>query len=354
MRSLAVLLAGVLAATGPAVLAAGAPSTDSVDIDGCVVSEIEAPMVAAEEMGVIVDEGVKLADGKPVLKKRPKRDEQGNPVLDGQGQPVMEVIEPLEAEYENVPPKQENDTVEEGDILAQIDDKPAFMDMRVVWAQRKTAREQALNDIGVRFSIAAERVADADYRQNYEAAIAVPGSVSDAELRTLYLTHKKAQLGIEQAQTEQRIYGYEAERREAELDAACLGLERRKIRSPVKGVVVQVFRHRGEWVKPGDPVCQVIKMDKLRVEGMLPIAQYAPGDLDRKPVTVTIEVPDRSNPRQVTIRKETFQGTITFVDPVIVGGETCHFWAEVDNRQDATGHWLLRPKMQVRMTVHLN
>lgn len=353
MRRLAVVLAGALAATASAALAAGAARTDSVTLDGCLVSEIEAPMVAAEEMGVIVDEGVKLVDGKPVLKKRPQQDEQGNPVLDAQGQPVLEVIEPLEAEYEAVPPKKENDNVEEGDVLVQIDDKPSFMETRVVWAQRKIAREQALDDIGVRFSIAAERVAEADYRQNYEAAIAVPGSVSDAELRTLYLTHKKAQLGIEQAQMQQRIYGYEAERREAELDAACLSLERRKIRSPVKGVVVKVFRHRGEWVKPGDPVYQVIKMDKLRVEGMLPIAEFAPGDLDGKPVTVTIEVPDRTNPRQPT-REEKFEGKITFVDPVIVAGEKCHFWADVDNRQDATGHWLLRPQMQVQMTVHVN
>ena len=151
---------------------------------------------------------------------------------------------------------------------------------------------------------------------------------------------------------QQRIYGYEAERREAELDAACLTIERRKIRSPVNGVVVLVYRHLGEWVKPGDPVYQVIKMDKLRVEGMLPIAEYAPGDLDGKKVTVTIEVPDRSNPRQPT-REEAFDGTITFVDPVIVAGERCHFWAEVTNRQ-ANGHWLLRPQMQVQMTVHLD
>jgi biotin carboxyl carrier protein len=324
-----------------------------VTLDGCLVSEIEAPMVAAEEMGVIVDEGVKLVDGKPVLKKQPKRDAQGNPVVDAQGRPVMEVIEPLEAEYEDVPPKKEDDSVEQGDVLAQIDDKPSFMDMRVVWAQRKIAREQALDDIGVRFSKAARDVAYADWRQNYLANLDVPGSVSEAELRTLGLTYEKARLSIEQTAMQQRIYGYEAARREAELDAACLGLERRKIRSPVKGVVVKVFRHRGEWVKPGDPVYQVIQMDKLRVEGMLPIAEYAPGDLDGKRVTVTIEVPDRSNPRQPT-REESFDGTVTFVDPVIVAGETCHFWAEVNNRQDAKGHWLLRPQMQVKMTVHLD
>jgi multidrug efflux pump subunit AcrA (membrane-fusion protein) len=255
------------------------------------------------------------------------------------------------AEYKEFPPKKEGDTVEKDEVLAQIDDEPPFMEMRIVWAQRKIAREQALDDINVRFAVAAEKVAEADYRQNYEAALEVPGSVSDAELRTLYLTHKKTELGIEQAQMQQRIYGYEAERREAEFDAACLSLERRKIRSPISGVVVKVFRHLGEWVKPGDPVYQVIKMDTLRVEGFLPIAEYAPGDLEGKPVSVTIEVPDRRNPRQP--KRKTVHGEISFVDPVIVAGGKCHFWAEV-TQEPEDGHWLLRPGMQVQMTVNLD
>ena len=56
----------------------------------------------------------------------------------------------------------------------------------------------------------------------------------------------------------------------AALENAKLNLNRCLIRSPLKGVVNRVHIENGKFLKPGDPVVQVLQIDKLKIEVGIP------------------------------------------------------------------------------------
>src|SRR5262249_9809728 len=109
---------------------------------------------------------------------------------------------------------------------------------------------------------------------------------------------------------------------------------------PLTGVVVQIFRRKGEWVEPGDKVVRVLRIDRLRVEGFV-AARDLHRDLHGAPVTVTATLPGRN---QVEVR-----GKIVFVSHEIDAvTQQVLVWAEVDNPGP---QFTLRPGMKAAMAV---
>ena len=45
--------------------------------------------------------------------------------------------------------------------------------------------------------------------------------------------------------------------------AAEIGVERRILRAPFSGVVLKVKKHVGEWVAAGEPIVELIRVDRL-------------------------------------------------------------------------------------------
>ena len=58
---------------------------------------------------------------------------------------------------------------------------------------------------------------------------------------------------------------------------------RRKVRAPIDGVIVELKRHRGEWVAAGDTLLRLLRMDRLRIEGFINAKDYVPGRSGRPP-----------------------------------------------------------------------
>ena len=84
-------------------------------------------------------------------------------------------------------------------------------------------------------------------------------------------------------------------------------LERRKIRAPFSGVVIEKTRNTGEWVEAGSPVLKIIRLDLLHVEGYADAKLITPEFRGRK-VLVSCEGP--KGPMQT-------EGRIVFVSPQI-------------------------------------
>jgi len=253
-------------------------------------------------------------------------------------------------------PIQEGMSVSAGQLLARIDDSQPMSDQQIALLKLQAAQEKAKNDISVRYAQAAAEVARIEYEQAYRANQKNPGTISETEVRRLYLAHQRAALGVEQALVDQRLASLEAKVLEAQATAAGIEVQRRRIVSPLDGVVVKIYRRMGEWVQPGDPVAHVVRMDRLRVEGMVRAAPerdregrlvspgYSPAQIDRRPVSVLVELPGG--------RRETFSGQVVFVSPLVQAGGQYRFWAEVENRR-AGDHWLLLPGLLADVTVHL-
>jgi multidrug resistance efflux pump len=157
-------------------------------------------------------------------------------------------------------------------------------------------------------------------------------------------------LRIEQANHEQKLKGFELSIRGAERDVAELQIKRRKILAPMDGIVVERYVHVGEWLRPGDPVLRLIRMDRLYVKGMIQDDTIPPSQVEQAEVEVTVVLP--------MVGEQTFSGKVVFASPEVMTGSTFQVWAEVINRKEViggveTGHYLLRPGLNGTMKIKL-
>ena len=279
------------------------------------------------------------------------------PVMAAEGEPVLERCIVSLVEEAEVPAREagvllelqirEGDVVSRGDLIARIDDSQPDFDRRKAVAEHAQAQAKAESDVDVRYAVAAEQVAKAEYDKANESNNRVPGSVTRVELDRLQLTWKRGELQIEQAQVERKLATMAVQSKEVDIAAAEDAINRRKILAPLDGVVVRVYPHLGEWMQPGDPLARVVRADRLRVEGFVDAARFDPDKVRDRPVTVEVTLADE--------RVETFKGRIVFTSPIVESGGEYLVWAEVENRQLEAGHpeeWMLRPGQTVKMTIH--
>jgi macrolide-specific efflux system membrane fusion protein len=292
------LLLASLVISCPLVACAESPAATEPVLERCLVSLVEEAKVPAREPGVLVELTVR-----------------------------------------------EGATVRRGDVIAKIDDDQPQMEKRKAKAEHDQAVAKAESDVDVRYSVAAELVAEAEHKKALESHAKVPGSVTEVERARLMLNERKSELQIEQAELERRMASLAAASKGVELEAAENAIERRLIKSPLDGVVVQIFPHQGEWMQPGDPLARVVRADKLRVEGYVDSSRFGPEEVRDRPVTVEVKLADD--------RKETFAGRIVFTSPLVESGGDYRVFAEVENRQaPGSGQWLLRAGQTARMTIH--
>ncbi len=238
----------------------------------------------------------------------------------------------------------EGDQVQLNALLAQIDDAQAQKQRKNALAEFNGASEKSNSDIDVRYASAAYEVAKFEYLRILEANKKTSLAFSDVEVAEKKFAADKANLAIEQAGKQHLVDGFTSEAKQAEVELADESIKRRQITAPIDGVVQKIYAHIGEWVKPGDTVARILRVDRLRVEGYLDKDKFSPGDVADRPVTVQVELANG--------RKVQFPGKIVFVDPEIQGEKEYEVRAEVENRKE-NGQWLLRSGLPATMTIQL-
>jgi macrolide-specific efflux system membrane fusion protein len=232
----------------------------------------------------------------------------------------------------------EGQMVEQGAPIAEIDDAEALINANRAKLECDIARANAENTVNVRFAKKSVEVAEAELRRSVESNQRYPKSISESEMDRLRLVVEKGRLEVEQAEHESRISAITRQVKDNEQQAAQQKLKQHKITAPLSGVVVQVLRHRGEWVKPGEVVVRILRLDRLRAEGCVKTEHWSE-DLQGRPVRLVIDLPKSPSTE--------FPGKVVFVDPEIdpVNAQV-RIWAEVENRQ-----LRLRPGMKARMVM---
>lgn len=238
----------------------------------------------------------------------------------------------------------EGQYVTQGQLLAQLDDRQPRLDKLAAELQRDAALAKAQDDIEVRYADAAFAVATAEL----ERALAIDrknaGSVTQQEIQKLQLAKRRDELQIERSKLDMRVAKMNADVHQAGVKSAEDAVTRRQIVSPLAGVVVTLFHEKGEWVAAGDPVAQVIRIDRLRVEGFLSADEISPEDVAGR--AVSVEVPLAGG------RAARFPGHVVFISPLVHAGNKYRVRAEVENRTE-NGNPLLRPGMTATMTIGL-
>jgi macrolide-specific efflux system membrane fusion protein len=232
----------------------------------------------------------------------------------------------------------EGQLVSEGELVAQIDDVEPKLQWKKAREEAQVARSLAENDVKVRFAKKSREVAEAELRRAKESVERFAKSVSETELDRLKLAAERTLLEVEQAEHDQQIARQNQKLKETEAEIAAAGVERRKMSSPINGVVVEINRHRGEWVQPGDMVARLIRIDRVRAEGFVSANRVAK-DLLGALAELTVDLPGHPVTK--------FAGRISFVSPEVnpINGEV-RVWAEFENRD-----LLLRPGLQAELII---
>lgn len=222
----------------------------------------------------------------------------------------------------------EGDAVHTGQELARLDDRHAQL-------QAAVSRLEAQNDVNVRYARKAADAAAAEHESAVLANTRATNTVPAIEVRRLKLQAERGELQIEQAERD-----LELSRLQSEIDQATL--DDHRITSPIDGVVMQVYKNKGEAVAQGEPILKVVGVDRLRVEGFLQVRdtwQVRRGQLVRFQLDVL--------GADLPVEQMVFQGKVVFVDQFLdpVTGEY-RVWAEVNNRDH-----LLRPGMEGALTI---
>ena len=282
--------------------------SDQVRVEHCVVSQVEHVQLPAQEAGVLAHLGVKEGD--------------------------------------TVKPLKEGDTVKEGDILGKIDDTDALVRKKAAQYKLNVETEKATNDALVRLQAKLIELYKAEYEQSLAINKRSLGTISASELRVQRVRWEKAVLDAVVEDMNFKITGLQQKVAEVELEAVENELSRRTLKAPYDGVVVRLIRQRSDWVREGDPILWIVRMDRLRVEGFVNADKVAPHEVFGAEVAITVDL--------VGETVENISGTISFVSPIVESNGDYRVWAEIKNPAGRGDYpWRLRPGIEADMVIKL-
>jgi RND family efflux transporter MFP subunit len=217
----------------------------------------------------------------------------------------------------------EGEIVAAGAPLAQIEDGDAKIEKRRADLELVAARRAADSDVQVRYAKKSLEVAQTELRRAVDSEKRLAQSVSKSELDQLRLLVQRGELEVEEAQLEWELAQTTRESKENDVRLADYAILQRRVAAPLAGFVAEVHRHRGEWVQPGQPILRMVRLDRLRAEGLVN-ARSMHGDVNGRPVKLTVQLNDQTT--------ATYAGKLAFVSPEIdpVNGQV-RIWAEIEN-----------------------
>lgn len=258
-------------------------------------------------------------------------------------QQVLTLIEQVEVPAEDTGPLaeikvREGQMVKVGQPLARVKADEARLQLKHATKERDIAKAQSENNVKIRFAEKRLELARSELKRAKDSRDKSPKSISQSQMDKLRLEVESGELEVEQANLDFTLAEMSSELKGMEVEIAQASLNRRELVSPVVGKVVEIKHRRGEWVKPGDTVLRIVRLDRLRVEGFLHVSQLT-ADFTGRPVTLLVDLPGRS--------MESFQGEVVFVSPEInpVSGEV-RFRAEVVNKNA-----MLMPGLRGSLTI---
>lgn len=239
---------------------------------------------------------------------------------------------------------EEGQYVQAGQVLARIDDRQSQLQKLAAELERDAAIAKANDDIEVRYAQAALAVAAADVDRALAVERKSAGAITPQEIQKLRLAKQRDELQIDRSKLDMKVAKMTADVHQATVDAATDSVARRQIVSPIDGMVVTLLHETGEWVASGEPVVQVVRTDRMRVEGFLSALEFNAHEIAGKPVIVEVTL--------ARDRKVQFVGRVVFISPLVQAGSKYRVRAEVENRIE-NGYPLLRPGMTATMSIAL-
>lgn len=231
----------------------------------------------------------------------------------------------------------EGDLVKSNQVLGKIDDRSVRLQVQRAKLATAIARHKSASQIDLQLAEKRASVAKNELERAEAANAKVSNSYPTKELDRLRLVLDTATLEIERAQHDQTLLGLEAALMENDQKMAEELLARHQIIAPGNGMVISFSKHRGEWVEPGMELLEIVKLDRLRVEGFISAA-HAGEPLVQRQAVIQVQSAEQS---QILPAKLVF--IYPEINPV---NNQMRVHLEVENSQG-----LLSPGMRVRAAV---
>jgi RND family efflux transporter MFP subunit len=232
------------------------------------------------------------------------------------------------------------DFVKAGDLLVELDRDLHEGQTHVKNMAWRAAAIEANNDVNLRYSQKTLLLNDKILEKSLNAVTQYAKSISETEIDKRRLERDQAELSIEQAQLKQEVAHMTAQLRDGERNLAEIELNRRSIRSPLDGIVVDVQVQPGEAVDAAKPVVRIISTQRLR----------AIAHVDRK---LAFQLKNGDAARFILQTEEdpqSFPAKVVFVSPEIRFTEqTFDVWVEVQNSEGK-----LLPGMKGNLEIELS
>lgn len=233
----------------------------------------------------------------------------------------------------------EGNPVQSGALLAQIDDAESRLLKGRATVELEIEKDKVTNDVAIRTAQRALAFNRDEFKRLETAQQRIPGSISTSELEAARFHADQAQLELEGAERVRRQSQLSAQLKNKELELSEHNVQVRRIVAPINGVVVEVFKQPGEWVEPGDKVLRLVRIDRLRAEGLVQSQEIA-GDLHGASANVAINLPGKG--------EAIFPGKVVYVSPEInpINGQV-RVWVEVENKDG-----VLKPGQRPKLTIN--
>ena len=230
-----------------------------------------------------------------------------------------------------------------GQQIAQLDDRYARAQYEVAVTKLRVAEKDAEKDIEIRYAKSGWDVAERDLKRKEDVNTRSPGAISLSEIDVSRLSVIQAGLQHEKAISDHETKQDSVLVQKEEVRVAETQLDLRKIKTPFNAMVINVVTQVGNYLKEGDPLAEVVQLDKLKVianvDGNLITQEKVAG----KRVTVTT-VHDG--------QKEEFEGFVRYAAPNFNSLRQFEIEIEVDNRL-VNDSWLLKQGDYVDVVIHL-
>lgn len=223
----------------------------------------------------------------------------------------------------NVSKIKEGQLVNEDDLLMALDDRKSRLDSDRLKQEHAKAKKEASTRVELEFQKRSIEVSQVELNRALNSNQRVDGAVAQTEIDQLNLMVQKAIAEKNKIEFQIGLKEMAAEIRGAEYAIGQQKVEEHQIYSPIRGMVVEIFKYPGEWVEMSEPVCRIIRLDKLRAEVKVP-AEIALNDLVGSEAVFIPKLP--------SLNGKSFPAKVIFVVPEAnpVNSEM-RVWVEIAN-----------------------
>jgi multidrug resistance efflux pump len=238
--------------------------------------------------------------------------------------------------------------VKEGEVLGKLDDNEAAARKRAAGLDYEVAiAEEKKAEASIEAADATVLVAEAEVVESEAINERAPGSVPPTQIRRQRLTEDRAKTEASVARRDKETAALTVRLRDAQIEVADISLQRHQIVSPLDGVIVQRYKHVGEWLNPGEPILRIVHLNKLRVEGFMNIRDRLPEEMEGRPVEIEVQTKDGTD-------LATYKSVVSFVSPMVEATGLYRVWSEVDTSNRPAGQARLLPGMKAEMKIYVD